>query len=302
MFGVNCEALPRQVNFLCDEAGDCGKEANTVISQLHFFFAHHGLREMEVFLHADNCTGQNKNNAMLWYLAWRVMMGLHTQITLSFLVVGHTKFSPDWCFGLFKRLYRRTEVGSLQAIAQVVNNSASCNAAQLVVDEVGNTIVPFFDWVSFLAPVFKKLPGIKKLHHFRFNSSQPGVVFIKTHCDQPEKQHTLLKKNGPVVTVDDFPCRITPSGLSTERQWYLHDKIREFCPVEARDTTCPLPDGPRPTSRAGTPADPDPDPESSGGEAELAPEVTPPPAKRARRCGICKGEGHNSRTCPQQQS
>ena len=59
VFGVNCEALPRQVNFLCDEAGDCGKGANTVRSQLDFFFKHHGLGEKEVFLHADNCSGQN---------------------------------------------------------------------------------------------------------------------------------------------------------------------------------------------------------------------------------------------------
>ena len=43
LFGVNCEALPRQVNFLCDEAGSCGKGANTVVSQLHYFFEHHGL-------------------------------------------------------------------------------------------------------------------------------------------------------------------------------------------------------------------------------------------------------------------
>jgi hypothetical protein len=27
VFGVNCEALPRQINFLTDEAGDCGKGA-----------------------------------------------------------------------------------------------------------------------------------------------------------------------------------------------------------------------------------------------------------------------------------
>ena len=99
IFGVNCEALPRH---LTDEAGDCGKGANTVISQLDFFFTQHGLGEKEVFLHADNCCGQNKNNCMLWYLAWRAITGRHTDITLSFLVVGHTKFSPDWCFGLLK--------------------------------------------------------------------------------------------------------------------------------------------------------------------------------------------------------
>ena len=142
IFGVHCEAFPRQVNFLCDEVGDCGKGSNTVVSQLHFFFKHHGLSkkgndcnckliivystrirftvhathyktlaifllekshctsshiasvgETDVFLRADNCTGQNKNNYVLWYLLWRAITGRHTNITLSFLVVGHTQFA-----------------------------------------------------------------------------------------------------------------------------------------------------------------------------------------------------------------
>lgn len=36
--GVCCEALPRQVNFLIDEAGSVGKGANATISYLHYFF------------------------------------------------------------------------------------------------------------------------------------------------------------------------------------------------------------------------------------------------------------------------
>ena len=59
MFGVNCEALPRQVNFLTDEAGECGKGANDVVSRLHYYLETHGLGEKVAFLHADNCTGQN---------------------------------------------------------------------------------------------------------------------------------------------------------------------------------------------------------------------------------------------------
>ena len=102
--------------FLADEAGGCGKGANAVISQLEYFFCHHGLGEKDVFLHADNCVGQNKNNTMLQYLAWRVMTNRHTNVTLSFLVVGHIKFVPDWSFGLFKRLYRRSKVGSLHTV------------------------------------------------------------------------------------------------------------------------------------------------------------------------------------------
>jgi hypothetical protein len=131
IFRVCCKAIPRQVNYLIDEACDTGKGSNTIVSLLHHFFHHHGLGEREVHLHADNCVGQNKNNTMLHYLLWRVLVGLHTRITLSFLVVGHTKFVPDWCFGLLKQCFRCTHVGCLDDITQVVNDSASANVALL---------------------------------------------------------------------------------------------------------------------------------------------------------------------------
>ena len=65
IFGVCCEAIPRQMFYLTDEAADTGKGANSIISRLHHFFANHSFGEQHVFLHADNCAGQNKNNAML---------------------------------------------------------------------------------------------------------------------------------------------------------------------------------------------------------------------------------------------
>ena len=167
------------------------------------------------------------------------MTGRHTQITLSFLVVGHTKFAPDWSFGLFKRLYRRTRVGSLQAIAQVVNDSAKCNFAQLVVDEDGNTIVPTFDWTTFFATRFKRFVGIKSYHHFRFVASEPGVVYARKHSDTPEVKVNLLR--GPwSPDPNEYPTQTIPKGLSAERQWYLFEKIREFCPEDDMDVTCPI--------------------------------------------------------------
>ena len=63
------------MNFLTDESGEVGKGANAVVSRLHYFFEVHGLGETDVYLHADNCTGQNKNNTMVQYLMWRVMTG-----------------------------------------------------------------------------------------------------------------------------------------------------------------------------------------------------------------------------------
>ena len=168
LFGVCCEGIPRQVNFLIDEAHLISKGANAVVSYLHYFFQNYGLGETDVHLHCDNCSGQNKNRIVLWYCAWRVATGLHRSISLNFLVAGHTKFAPDWCFGLVKQAFRRHVVSSLQEMASVVNGSAVVNTAQLVGAEDGTTVVPVGDWQAYLNEFFKPLPGIKKYHHFRY--------------------------------------------------------------------------------------------------------------------------------------
>ena len=36
------------------------------------------------------------------------MTELHDHITMSFLLVGRTKFAPDWCFGLLKLAWKST--------------------------------------------------------------------------------------------------------------------------------------------------------------------------------------------------
>ena len=65
IFGVNNESIPRQVNYLIDEASATGKGGNVVASMLHFNFENYGLGEEECYLYADNCVGQNKNNIVV---------------------------------------------------------------------------------------------------------------------------------------------------------------------------------------------------------------------------------------------
>ena len=110
LFGVCCEGNDRQINYLIDESDFLEKNANMVISLLDHFFKYYGFCEKSVYLTADNCVGQNKNNALIQYLMYRTLSGLHTKIEMSFLVVGHTKFSPDSHFGLIKQRYRNSSV------------------------------------------------------------------------------------------------------------------------------------------------------------------------------------------------
>ena len=233
-----------QVNYLIDEAVNVGKGVNVIISLLHHFFSAYGLGETTAHCHADNCSGQNKNRYMMYYLMWRVLTGKHREIILSFLPVGHTKFFPDAGFGMLKRKFKLTKVGCLDDIVSVVQSSASMNYAQLVGDQQGNVIVQSYNWIEYFEQhvIKNALRGIKKMAHFRFSADSPGCVFVKSCTDATtERKIKLLKDTSWLPDDSSFPEEIIPNGLSLTRQWYLYDKIREFCPAEVQDIVCPLP-------------------------------------------------------------
>ena len=170
-----------------------GKGSNAIISMLHHFFAHHGLGEEKVHLHADNCGGQNKNATMVQYLLWRVMTSQHKGITLSFMIPGHTKFNPDWCFRLLKNKYTRTKVGGLTDLVGVVNESASVKVAQPTGREGGSALVITYDWQECFKDFCTKVTGTKKLHHLRFDSAHPGFIFVKDKAGSTEVKRSILK-------------------------------------------------------------------------------------------------------------
>ena len=198
------------------------------------------------------------------------MVGRHDTIKLSFMLVGHTKFSPDWCFGLLKQKLRRTEVHCLDDIVQAVNSSAVVNKVHLVRAQDGETLVPTYNWVEFLNPHFYEVKGIIKYHHFQF--SIPGNVIVKEYANSAELEVVMLKRNSPwaqTISASQLPPIIPPAGLSKEYQLYLYNKIREFCREEVRDLVCP-----RPSFLPPLPSQSPSSPSSS---------PSPPPPKKSRR-------------------
>ena len=241
--GIMCEGVPRQVNYLIDEASTVGKGANATISYVHHFFARHGLGENDVHLHADNCAGQNKNNYFLWYLAWRIATKLHRSVKYSFLIAGHTKFGPDRCFGMLKKSYKVNFICSLYELAGMVDASSSTgvNKAQLVATHDGRIIVPVYDWSTFLGQYFKKITNITNFYHFRFTEDEPGVVYCKESVSSPEQRFVLLKNCAVIPPVAVLPVEIKPEGLSQERKNYLYREIRQFCRQGTENLVAPAP-------------------------------------------------------------
>ena len=62
------------------------------------------------------------------------------------MVVGHTKFTPDSGFGLFKQRFMRVFVQCLNDIARVVQESTTVNHAKLVGNEFGQIFIPTYNW------------------------------------------------------------------------------------------------------------------------------------------------------------
>lgn len=246
LFGICCEAIPQQINYLIDEADFPGKGADTVISLLDHFFDNYGLGEEHVLLTADNCVGQNKNNAVMQYLMYRVIAGKHKSITLSFMLVGHTKFSPDGYFGLIKKRYRRSKVYTYDHLVDVINSSTTgrFNTCQRYRDNQGRKIFQFRKWSTWLGKIFKKLPEITKYRHFRTDVNALGEIAVKESIDAKEETFSLLTKKA--VRFDAKLRKGPPvypfNDLSPQRQWYLYDMIRPHIPTEAdKESTAPKP-------------------------------------------------------------
>ena len=145
---------------------------------------------------------------------------------VQLLIAGHTKFAPDWCFGL-KRT-RKTFISSLFDTARAVEDSGIVNTAELVGLHNGTVLIPTYDWVSYLDTFFEKISHLKTYHHFRFDKAFPGTVFCKQYFSSEETAINILKTDRNMPQADLLPPVITPNGISHERAEYLFKEIREF--------------------------------------------------------------------------
>ncbi len=295
VFIVSSESSGRSVFYLIDEAENYGKGANATCSLFHHYLTAHGLGEKNLALHFDNCVGQNLNNTVMMYMMWRCMTGRHTTILVSTMLAGHTKFWCDLAGGTFKRKWRKAKVASMAQVAEVVQRSTpgGHNVPQLLPDAR-----LFYEWSSFFSLVFRNIPNITKYHHFRFSAEEPGVVHLRQLVDQEEVAFQMLRRRNFTFTTGELPEPTANKGIPLDRQWYLYEKVRPYCPEETADLVCPEPADPKPAAGAAA-HQPGPAGDATATAAAAG------QAKRARpTCSHCKQAGHRRSnrgvvTCPQ---
>ncbi|KAG8270566.1 hypothetical protein J6590_083241 [Homalodisca vitripennis] len=260
---------------LSEESVSTTKGSNLIVSLFHHHLENNSFGEDTMFIHADNCVGQNKNNILMGYLAWRICHNKNKKICLSFMPVGHTKFACDWAFGLFKKTFRNTYVSSMSDLVDCVKKSTPTthvNSGVVVGNEKGEVAVPVYDWLSFLQKSgANKVPHVTQYNHFEFNSLYKGKVHCKIDIDGNEFIHKMFPtEDGP----HGFPQEITPEGMTRARKEYLYKNIRQYCKDEFKDVLCPCPE---PNAEESTGAvDPDDD----------GPEAVPGPSKKRRKRSV----------------
>ena len=100
LFGIAVESSKMQFNFVHEEGGIfdvIGKGSDSIICALEYTLAQLPNETETLVIHADNCPGQGKNNYMLQYMMYLVLMHRFSRIEYCFMVAGHTKFAPGSC-------------------------------------------------------------------------------------------------------------------------------------------------------------------------------------------------------------
>ena len=142
----------------------------------------------------------------------------------------------------------------------------------------------WYDWNNYLSQFSTRICKISEYHHFRFDVSSPGNVFVKEHALASEVLITLIKKD-VIVDKSEMPEIIIPPGISLDRQKYLFEKIRPYCSSEAAaEATCPKPIT------------------SVESQSQLKVHIVSS-SKSSRKCSHCRQPGHTKTvkgivTCP----
>lgn len=244
VFGVHSFPGGKKSNFIYSERRT-GKGSNSVISLLDTYAVEHGIYSRtpgegkEWIIYADNCGGQNKNNAVLKYLLFLAQSKCLASVSIHFLVKGHTKNHCDRGFGNLKRRYAKENIWTMEQLEKVIADSASTNECV----NVENDEDVFRDFKTPLNNLYGNINALQSYQMFTMDSSEPGVV----HCreapeSQGDKQNVLAaatsKSNFTVGEVRDFWASALVSlelpKRNSEKITDIYKKVVPFVPAQYR--------------------------------------------------------------------
>eukprot|EP01028_Stygiella_incarcerata_P004357 TRINITY_DN1949_c0_g1_i1.p1 TRINITY_DN1949_c0_g1~~TRINITY_DN1949_c0_g1_i1.p1 ORF type:complete len:674 (-),score=154.89 TRINITY_DN1949_c0_g1_i1:1412-3433(-) len=162
LFGVSCETERRNYIFVLPEGSFPAKDAtssNHVIAMVDTILRNVPSSVRKLYLHADNCSAQNKNRFLFGYLSYLLALGRFDKIQMMFMLEGHTKFALDGAFGLFKRYFRgHSGIYTIPDVVDAVDKSSRRNTPMTAES------VRWLDWRAYLEQFGVDFPLISKMH------------------------------------------------------------------------------------------------------------------------------------------
>ena len=152
IFGVVNHGSNSSAVYLFDETAGPKNTDHTLSFLTHYISTlPPWMKRIHLFL--DNTSSTNKNfYAMAWALEM-VQQDKLTFVRMSFLIAGHTKFSPDLLFSKIAQTYNKSDVFTTVELGDIISRYSLLTIAD-------GTMV--LDWRSVLTK-YSKLPGIRSL-------------------------------------------------------------------------------------------------------------------------------------------
>lgn len=230
VFGIVNHAQNSSSVYLFDERVGPKNTDHTISYLCDYFSKLPWIRRVHLFL--DNTSSTNKNCYMM---AWAYEMIQHRKLSfirISFLIAGHTEFSPDLLFSRISQTYNKSNVFTTQELKDVI-----ARYADVVVDD-GSIVC---DWRNAMAK-YSKLPGICSLHDFILNPVTNMVIAkVRKNCAMGTFENaTIHVINGRDIQECAIPNQASENyaslgkvrSLSDSKRKHLEQMSKDFIPSD----------------------------------------------------------------------
>lgn len=152
---------------------------------------------------------------MLGYFAFLVAHGCFQDVTIHYLIAGHTHCSPDRVFGWLRGQLKNTDIVDLDDILKKLNDPSVAPSYS------GKELQPrdIEKWSELVSSVISAIQGIRKFHLVKIRleeSEVPQVVIeAKNASDQQDFdfRRTIEVNKFPEMTVDSYQPEPLPISV-----------------------------------------------------------------------------------------
>ena len=176
----------------------------------------------KLIVYTDSCGGQNRNNYVLAYFTTRICAGFHDSISWNFLLVGHTKFSPDRGFALVRNAEKKNTIRTMKHWINVINGIGEGEEGEYCTAE---EMTEFRQWKALALP-FNKFDGIKKLdvEELQFTKGRSNTCNVTYKLiSETEFKQVCIKRTKMLKDLRDLSLDEVPD-------WPTEDILKENLP------------------------------------------------------------------------